>query len=227
MLSSHFMNAGLLVFIAFIFQAAGFLARDEFILRMLVLVGNLLYVAYYFLYPAQPLWDAIAASLVLAFINLALIAVIIRERTLVAMSEPETLLFNHFEKFTPGQFRRLMKAAKWHQRMPETILTELGEVPSRLYYVTDGRLRIDKGETSASREGNTFIGEIGFLYNSPASATVTAEEATTWIAWDSADLKALLKRHPAMENAMIATLSFDLARKVASSTPIARTVPAN
>ena len=100
-----------------------------------------------------------------------------------------------------------MKAAQWHHRMPETVLTELGEVPTRLYYVTDGRLKIEKGETATSREGNAFIGEIGFLYNSPATATVTAEDTATWISWDAGELKSLLKRHPAMENAMIATLS--------------------
>lgn len=221
-LDSHSMTAGILVYAALLFQAAGFLTRDELWLRVLVVAGSLTYIAYYFWYPAEPLWGAIFASSLLTAINCALIVVILRERTLMAMSQRDAALFRQFGRFSPGQFRRIMKLASWHPAEPAMRLTTLGEKPDRLFYVSGGSLSIHKGERPIQREAETFIGEIAFLYGSPASATVETGPPAQVISWPTAELRRLMQRHPNLENAMIATLSEDMARKVATSEPVAR-----
>ena len=218
----EWMTAGMLVYVALLFQAAGFLTRDELWLRLLVVAGSFIYIAYYFWYPAEPLWGAIFASGLLTAINCVLIVVIVRERTLLAMSQRDAALFKQFGRFSPGQFRRIMKLANWHPAGKAMRLTTQGEVPDRLFYVTGGSLSIEKGNGPVRREAETFIGEIAFLYGSPASATVETGPQAQVISWPATELRRLMRRHPNLENAMIATLSEDMARKVATSQPLER-----
>lgn len=216
----EWMNAGILVYAAFLFQAAGFVTRDELWLRLLVVAGSFLYIAYYFFFPAEPLWGAILASALLVAINLVLIAIILRERTLVLMPDREMMLFDKLNRFSPGQFRRLMRHAEWHTASGNTQLTREGELPDRLYFIMDGEATIRKQHHSVSREGNIFAGEIAFLYHTPASATVEIGDGVHYVSWEAKALRALMQRSAAMENAVIATLSRDMAGKVAASQPL-------
>jgi CRP-like cAMP-binding protein len=60
-----------------------------------------------------------------------------------------------------------------------------------------------------------FIGEIAFLRDKAASATVMTASKSLYVSWNQDELRALLKKNDDLKNAMAALLSADMADKVA------------
>lgn len=207
---------GVVIYTALFLQAIGFLFRDELWLRTLVLAGTLCYILYYYLQPYEPLWDAMLASGILGLINLVQIVIIIRERTLLAMSSEEAGLFEAFGTLSPGQFRRLMRAARWKQTDSKLTLTAQDEAPGKLYYIVSGNLDLIKNGSKRELGPGAFIGEIALLTGATASATVEARPGTVYVEWEGRDVLRLMRRSQPFENAMIALFNADLARKVAA-----------
>ena len=96
-------------------------------------------------------------------------------------------------------------------------LTTEGEVPEKIFYVLDGKVSIGKQGRVLEREPKLFIGEIAFLRDKAASATVTTVAKALYVSWEQSELRALLKKNDDLKNAMGALLSADMADKVASS----------
>ena len=62
-----------IVHVAALLFLLGFLSRDQFILRGLVLLGDLLYVLYFYFAPDEPLWGGIFWSAMFTIVNIAMI----------------------------------------------------------------------------------------------------------------------------------------------------------
>lgn len=92
-----------LVCLAFLMDLLGFLARDELKLRLLMRMGMVFYIAYFFLVSDAPLWDAILTDSILMVINLTVIFIITAERTTRTMSPRMASLSQQFEVLSPGQ----------------------------------------------------------------------------------------------------------------------------
>src|SRR6185295_10961859 len=115
-----------LVHIAALFTVAAMFSRDQLVLRALLLISTLLYIVYYAIIPATPLWDAIGWSAAMVLVNAVVMARIALDRAPVAMSEDEARFFQSFEAMTPGQFRTLMKIATPRVAAVDTTLTRQG-----------------------------------------------------------------------------------------------------
>jgi len=85
----------------------------------------------------------------------------------------------------------------------------------KLYYVLNGGVTIGKQGRLIECEPKLFIGEIAFLRDKAASATVTTAANALYVSWDQAELRALLKKNEDLKNAISALLSADMADKVA------------
>lgn len=210
-----------LVYLAFVLDMLGFLARDELKLRLLMLVGMIFYIAYYASVAETPLWDPILTNALLGAINLAMIVVVILERTTFAMSSDQARIFANFGLLSPGQFRRLLRHGKSARADRARTIVEEGRHVSQLAYLVEGGARMKKGGQRFSMSAGNFIGEVGFVTGRPASATVEVEPGAHFVLWEVAKLEALFKRHPALRNAMLAQINQDLANKVADGVPLA------
>lgn len=216
---STFLTANIFVHIALAFYVAGFLTRNELILRALILSGTMFYILYYYFISDTPLWDAILASSIIGLANLLMITIILFERSTLGMSVEMRALFRHFETMNPGQFRRIMRAANWITAPGKTILSEVGTPINHLYFITKGPVFLKRGgRETAIPEGN-FIGEISFLVGGPASATVVAEAETEYVVWDTEALRRVIDGAPALSNALSALFNKDIAKKLAISSP--------
>ena len=213
------LGIGVLVYAAFVFDFFGFLARDELLLRLLMLAASCLYMFYYYFVTDEPLWDALTTNGALLLANLAMIVVVIFERTTFGLSREAAALFMRLRHLSPGQFRLLLRHATWHRVEATTRLTTEGAPLDRLYYVTEGPMRIAKGRSQTRLASGTFVGEIAFATGAPASASVELDPGAVYLSWDGAGLHALLKRKPALATALTATFNTDLMGKVASSSP--------
>lgn len=214
-------RTGLLVHAAALCQIAGFLMRDQVPLRALVLTGNALYLTYYYLHPAEPLWDAMFWSASMLLANGVMIGVILRDRRSHRLSDDTLSVYRAFGDMVPGDFRRLMRDARVHAVSRPTVLTQLDAPPVRLFFVIDGTLDIarrDRRMTILAK--GQFVAEIGFLLGTPATATVTLAPGGRYVEWDRARLEGLLHQRPVIRQALERAMNRDLAQKVASPWPV-------
>lgn len=217
---AEFSPAIILVYVALFFQAIGFLARDELVLRILILIGSGFYLLYYFFRVAdEPLVEAMFASGVLAAVNLGMIILLVFERTTFAMSDESTKVYKSFSTLNPGQFRKIQKLGVTREAEPGTVLVTDGKDLDHLILVTDGQVRISKGDKEYVSDASVFIGEVSFLREGPASATVTAGKQVKYIEWSHEDLRRLMRK-PELNNALTALFGAALAGKVENAMPV-------
>ena len=212
-------SAAILVQLAFICYSLGFLARDELWLRGLLLLGTGFYLLYYYHIEETPLWDAIFTSGILGIINLGMIILLIFERTTFAMDEQTAKTYASFDTLTPGQFRKVMKLSTTVHADQDIKLSDQNSPIEHLYLVTEGRAHLVKSGTKNTLSAPLFLGEIGFLLDGRASASVTVQQGGTYTYWTASDLRNLMDGTPAIRNAMIALFSRDLADKLGRSAP--------
>lgn len=204
-----------LVHVAAIFTLICYLFKDQIKLRAFAALGDALLTVYYVVAFPAPLWNAMYWTIINVIINVAMIALLLRDRRMTLLSDDEMTLFRALETLSPGQFRKLLKLADWHVQEEPVQLTAEGEKPGHLYYILSGDVTIAKQGRSFVAAPKTFIGEIAFLRGTPASATVTTPPAAHYVSWPVEELQALLKRNEDLKNAFSALLSADMADKVA------------
>ena len=206
-----------IVHVAALLFLLGFLFRDQFILRGFVLLGDLLYILYFYFAPDKPLWGGIFWSALFAIANVAMIWLIFLDEVQFSLRADERKLFDLLADLTPGQFRKLLKAGKQDVAASAIVITRENEPSNALYFVIDGKVAIEKGGRRMVSEAKTFIGEIAFLLSRPATATVTLEAGCHYCAWDSKALRAVLDGNPALRTALSAAMNRKLAEKVAQA----------
>jgi hypothetical protein len=194
---------------------AGFLFRDQIVLRAFVSAGDFVYILYFYFAPAAPLWGAVFWSTILVLVNLWMIIKLLADRRDFAMTQEERRFFGLLDGLTPGEFRWLVNAGEWRSAGEATVVTRENETLGHLYYVLDGAIDIAKAGHNFSIRPETFIGEVAFLLKRPASATVTLAPGTRYIVWDFGALRRLMLRTPSLAVALATALNRDLAEKVA------------
>ena len=208
---------------ATVFYVLGLLTRRELLLRLLLLLGTTCYVLYYLNITTTPLWDAIVASLLIGSANALVILRILRERSTLGMSAEMKQLYRSFPPLNPGQFRKMMARAQIVCDSPAVTLLEEGIAPGRIYLTISDGFIVSRGAQEATIAPGTFLGEISFLLNGPATATVKARAGSSYVVWDTGDLTRLMERSQAMGNAITVLLNRDIARKLAGSFPVRAT----
>jgi hypothetical protein len=213
----HFFGAAALVHVAGLLQVSGYLSRDQLVLRGLLFAGSCFYVAYYVFGAETPLWEAIGWTGVLMSANFYVMARLYMDRRHRVLTPDEQRLVSVFSALTPGQFRRLMKVAKWVTAGETAKLTLEGKRPDALFFVLDGTITITKGERRFTVASGVFIGEIAWLLGTAASATVEVSPGARYVEWDAAHLRSLLTRSPDLRIAFESMLNRDLAGKLGKS----------
>ncbi|MBL8789678.1 MAG: cyclic nucleotide-binding domain-containing protein [Rhizobiales bacterium] len=197
-----------------------FLLRDQLQLRILMGFSLFMQGLYYYAIPGGPLFDPLFWKVVSFLANGAMIGLVFGGRLDFGIPEDLRPLFNRMAVLTPGQFRKLTSNTVRVRGGGSAILTE-GMKPDRLYYLLKGEAQIIKNRQTANLHPGAFLGEIAFLSDLPASATVVLPEGAECIAWNRAALLQLMKKDAAIDIAMRGFFNHDLAYKVARSIPIA------
>ena len=117
----------------------------------------------------------------------------------------------------PGQFRQLMKAGEMVFTSNRVVLTNENEVADRMYFVLNGAIEVRKCDMVFSVPDHSFVGEIGFVMDCPASATAVLPSGGSYIAWDRNVLAGLLERRPHLRQAFNALVTQDIASKLSTS----------
>ena len=208
------------VYLATAAQVLGLLVTRQIILRVLVLVGSSLFVAYYYFHLGQPQWDALVGSSLIGLANLIGLLLLLHSRLPIGMKAQDRVLFDAFGGLEPGQFRRLMKIGHVVRTDQPVLLTEEGQPVEKLVFVTRGTPMIEKDGQAFRIRNNSFVGEVAFKLDTPASATVTLPEGGTYVEWPRPRLDAMLSGAPILAQAFDAMIARDMAAKVALSAPV-------
>ncbi len=204
-----------LVHVAAVLYLVCFLFRDQIALRIFAIAGDFIYAIYYFGVAETPLWEAMFWSSMNILINITMITLLLRDKRMHRLSDDEMNLYQNLRGLNPGQFRRLMKAGNWKRTAESSILTREGDVLDTLFYVMDGSVEVEKAGRTFNIEPAVFIGELAYLRNKPATATVHVGKGALLVAWKHADLNRLTMKEESLRNVLALLLNADLAEKVA------------
>ena len=203
------------------FYLAGFLFRDQVLLRSLIVLGDLVYVLYFFYAPETPLWGGIFWSSLFIAVNMVMLAMIILDRKTFGLNREEIELFEQLGSLSPGQFRKLRPLGEYRTAHQPVVLVVEGERPPALFYVLEGDIDITKANGYRtgyrSRDSQAFVGEVAFLLGRPASATVTLGGNARYFAFDEVKLHALLDRSPEIAGNLRNAMNRNMAAKIALS----------
>jgi len=207
--------------LASILTMVAYLLKDILWLRLLTILSCFAGIAFNYFVPAEPLWSIIYWNLLFAVINIAQIAILIKERAGVRFTEEEKELHDTlFKNFAPFEFMKLMRIGKWMEAKEGDILAVEEQPINAVMLIYNGLVRVEShGKEVAQLRDGHFIGELSFITGGQASATVRALEPTRYITWPKSAVSKLLNRNPSMRMAMQSVLSTDLSKKLMRRAP--------
>jgi hypothetical protein len=209
-----FDNHYLYLHVAGIISFAALAFRDQLKLRAVLFVSILFAVASHIIGLPQPAWNDLLWNCVTFCINAYILIQLILDRTHLGLNRDQEQLYASLKLLSPGEFRTLLRIAKWNQARGEQVVTTEGETPAFLYYVLEGGVTIDKGGRRFDIPAGVFIGEVAFLHNTPASATVTLEDGARYVSWPVRELERTLQARTALRNTFMRLIGLDAAEKV-------------
>lgn len=195
----------------------GYLIINQVILRLMLLIGTILYIWYYGIADDTPLWPAIWASVATGTANILGLLSLIYRRSTWAIPKKFRDIYLRFDNLPPGDFRKLMRAANRVVRPSGYRLTTAGAKVEKLYYILDGVVDLEKWNGNFSIAHGSFVGEVAYLTGCSASATAVLCQESTVLEWDMDVLKRNASRDPRFKLALDALISLDLAEKVSNS----------
>jgi hypothetical protein len=189
--------------------------KDQLKLRFFLLFSIILSIAYHFNEDRGPAWGEIFWNVITFIVTLIVLVQLTLDRTHLGLSLEEEELFGTMNSLTPGEFRALLKVGVWKTAEACTTLTTEGLRPEHLFYVFSGAINIDKGGRQIVVAPKTFIGEVAFLHDTTASATVTLEPGARYLQWPVARLQQKIGARNALKNSVMRLIGMDMALKIA------------
>lgn len=200
----------------YIFICLAFLMRDILYLRVLAIFSSISAFIYYMFYLAEPLYIGVTWETVFITVNLVQICILLYERRDINLTKEEEKIYHTvFKHFLPFQFKKLISIGNFVDAGEGTILIEQGEKVENIMLVISGMadVIIDGKCVAHCKEGN-FIGEISFLTERPATATVKVVQPLRYIKWVQQDLKDLLQSNRDIYPFMLTLFNKDLVEKL-------------
>jgi len=205
--------------LASILTLLAYLVRDILWLRLLTIAASLAGIIFNYYVPATPLWAVIYWNVVFIIINAVQIGIIIKERSGVHFTEEEKELYETlFQNFAPFEFMKLLRLGKWLDAKKGQALTVEEQPLDSVMLIYNGLVSVEAGGRQIGQmKDGSLLGEVSFITEGAATATVRAVEPTRYLSWSKQDLRRLLSRNPSMKFAMHTVFSKELSKKLARS----------
>jgi uncharacterized membrane protein YkgB len=125
----------------------------------------------------------------------------------------------------PDAFHALLRSGRPGVAAAGERLAREGDRMGRILFIRSGGGVVRVGERVVGRIGpDQFIGEMSFLTDGRAQATVEVTEDTRYVAWDREELRALLEGRATLEHALLKTVTLDLVGKIQNSNETTRSI---
>lgn len=201
--------------LSYILIAVSYWLTDIFWLRVVAVVGLSLEIVY-FLMSGGDLRAGIGWDLVFIAINLYQLYRLVQERLSLRLPEKDRdLLRKVLAGLNDGQIARLLGAGVLYDLPAGTTLAEENEALEKLYFICDGRVSVMiSGRAVSQLEEGNFVGEVAFLTERPATATVVAETPLRALAFDRDTLNQFFKNETEVAGLIYQLIGRELAHKI-------------
>ena len=227
-LLEQFATPGKLVgHLSYVLLVASMMMRSMKRLRLIAISAGIVsaFYGYFFLKDfVTVFWEIIFVS-----VNLVQLLLLEFENRRARFSEDE----KRFISFAvPGveraHARRLLRKAKHVEFDAGEILTIEGEPVKNLLFILEGAVRIEKSGAMVGVCGHDdFIGEIGFMLGTGATATAIVTNSVRCFCFDLGVLKKHLAKDPALLHALESSFNRNLVGKLVKSNELGQTVSAH
>ena len=171
--------------LSYVLIAISYWMTNIFWLRVVAVIGLSLEILYFAL-SGGDLRAGIGWDLVFIGINLYQIYRLVRDRLSLRLPEADRdLLRSVFTGLDDTQIARLLIAGELCELSEGAILAEENQPLGKLFFICAGRVRVTISGREVSELGaGNFIGEVAFLTERPATATVISEGPVRALAFD-------------------------------------------
>lgn len=200
--------------IGFLLMAVSFFLTSILWLRIFLVLAFAFLIVYFAL-PETPLYTGIAYSVLFILINLYRLYSLERARRIVHATSGGDALRRGFGGLDDEHVAELTELGELYDLDPGSVLTQEGGAVDAVYLISEGQAVVEVGGRRVGQlRAGEFVGEVAFLAEIPATATVRAATPLTVIALDSARLRAAGKEDPAIAAAIYRVIGMALARKL-------------
>ena len=207
--------------ICYAILALSYLVTNMYWLRGLAILALGLEGVYFYFGSTPPLWVGIVWALVFVGINAVQLARMTHERLAVRLNDHERAMHQDlFDGMTPVGFHRLLKSGEWREYESGQILTVENQPVPELLVIADGVAKVEvNGKLAALVQAGSFVGEMSFLTESMASATVTTVVRCRIFVIAKDRLAALLAMDEELRTTLHRVIGCDLVYKLKCSLP--------
>jgi CRP-like cAMP-binding protein len=192
--------------LAFILIAGSFMVKDMLWLRSLSVTASFASLFYNFTVTATPLWTPIFWNFFFITLNVYHVSKILLESRGITFTPKETELYDLlFSSLSPLEFMKLNKICTWKKAKVGDVLIKEGEKVEALMLIYNGCCNIvvvdndsKESHSVAELKDGQFIGEMSFLTEKDATATVIVHHPTEYLTWNQSELKSLMSRNPSL-----------------------------
>ncbi len=202
--------------IAFILVALSFMVKDMLWLRALSIMASTCSIFYNSNVAATPLWVPISWNMFFMSLNVYHIVNIIRGNRSIHLNEKEKELFSlAFSNLSLMEFSKLMKIANWKVIAPEVTIIEENQPMTELLMIYNGDVEVIVASKKVNElKDGQYVGEMSFLSDGVASATVKTKRQTEIVTWGQKELKDLMKRNPSIIYSLQASMGEQMAKSL-------------
>jgi CRP-like cAMP-binding protein len=198
--------------------ALSYLMTSIYWLRISAVVGLFLEIAYFRL-TGGDLKVGIGWDLIFIAINLYQLYWLVRERASLRLPEKDApFLREALAGLDDSQIAKLLKAGEWKDAAPGESLTQQNAAVDALYFLCSGRASVEvNGSFVTYLERGAFVGEMAYLTNNPAAATVVIEEASRVLKFSKLAMAKVTAADNQISAIIYQLLGRDLAKKMRQS----------
>jgi Cyclic nucleotide-binding domain len=210
--------------LSYVLIAISYWLTDMFWLRLVAVLGLSLEILYFWL-SGGDLRTGIGWDLIFILINLYQIYRLVKDRLSLRLPEPDReLLRSVFTGLDDAQIARLLIAGEFCDIAEGTTLAEENQALDRLFFICSGRVRVTiAGREVSHLERGNFVGEVAFLTDRPATATVIAEGPVRALAFERGKLSQLFHNEAEVAGLIYQLLGRELAHKIKISNTLLST----
>ena len=201
--------------LSYVLIAISYWLTDMFWLRAVAVVGLTLEILYFWL-SGGDLRTGIGWDLIFISINLYQIYRLVKDRLSLRVPEPDReLLRSVLTGLDDSQIARLLVAGEFCDITDGTRLAEENQALERIFFICSGRVKVMiSGRQVSHLERGNFVGEVAFLTDRPATATVIAEGTVRALVFESCKLSQFFRNEAEVAGLIYQLLGRELAHKI-------------
>ena len=215
MIAEFFTLADVTVTLSYAVIAISYLLTNIFWLRIAAVIGLFIEIAYFRL-TGGDFRVGIGWDLIFIVINLFQLLWLVRDGASLKLPAKEApLLREVLSGLDDSQIARLLKAAEWKDAAPGETLTKQDAAVDSLYFLCSGRASVEvNGSFVTYLEKGSFIGEVAYLTNDLATATVVVDEPSRILAFSKKRMAKVTAADNQISGIIYQLLGRDLAMKM-------------